>query len=143
MPTGTPTFCGAFQKVADPISRTAGTADFVIDTLGYKWLNVLAAVGQVEASGTLDISLRESDNADGSSSAAFNNDADTPAAMALTQFTPTRDNLLEGFEVYVPSRKRYIVVRLVTATAANVTAIMAFLSGGKQSAVQTPEMRSL
>lgn len=116
-----------------PASRGAGTNDTTgIDVRGYKYAQVVLLCGTTSSSGTLDVTVRESDNSDGSSSAAI-------TGATFTQVTPSNDEAVYSGTIYCPPRKRYLVVRAVTATAASVFGTLVILSGKRtEPADSTP-----
>lgn len=116
-----------------PASRGAATTDTTgIDVRGYKYAQVVLLCGATTATGTLDVTVRESDNSDGSSSAAI------PGAT-FAQVTPSNDDATYTGTIYLPPRKRYLVIRAITATAASVFASLVILSGKRtEPADSTP-----
>lgn len=95
-------------------AASAGTSDVdtdVLDMAGYDAVAFVAALGDVTNTSVLALSIRQSDNSDGSSSSAI-----TGASAGYTAAASDADNKLLVTEVIRPS-KRYVFARLARGTA--------------------------
>lgn len=106
-----PDFCAKSVTAIYPDAKSANTYDGVVDCKGAKWARVAFRIGVISSGGTVTASVRDSENSDGSSSAAI-------TGATLTGITPAGDVVTKTVVVYLQPRQRYLVPRMVVAGAA-------------------------
>lgn len=107
MPKYTATeFCRAVQSLEAKSLSAAETDGTVVDTRGYSECLVVANFGVAAANAEADVTIRESDNANGSNSSAV-------TGAVFTQVDVNNDQTTYVGRIDLSKRKRYLFARNV------------------------------
>lgn len=112
-----------------------------IDCDGFDEATIIAHIGEVQATGTLDITVM--DNSANQTSSGLGVVADVDAVtQAFAQFTPSNDNSVYIGRIQTKNCKRYLFIRAVGATAAAEFSVVVLLSKAK-SAIPVTQTNSV
>lgn len=124
--SGTPSTAHRKVLAIVPQSSSAALTSTGIDTLGWDWADVELSVGAMTATGTIDLTVEESDTLGGTYAAI------TGAVMAQKLAASGGSKIYSG-QIECRKRKRFIRVVSTQATAASLVSVQVTLSGAART----------